>query len=304
MQIIKVDHLTKDYGHHRGVFDISFEIKEGEVFGFLGPNGAGKTTAIRQMLGFIYPDSGNIVIGGKEVKKSYYEINADIGYLPGEINFPEGMTGIEFIKWCAELRGLPDLTRSYELIDRFHLKNADKAMNRMSKGMKQKVGIVCAFMHNPSVYILDEPTSGLDPLMQQTFIDLIREEKHKGKTVLMSSHMFPEIEKTCDRTAIIKNGEIVATVSLADILKANHKTYKIKFLVAGESEKFVAAETFEYAEVNHEKNRLKIHIDDSDINRLLLSMTKYKVAYLSEIKMTLEDYFMHFYEMENGGEEQ
>lgn len=184
MQVIQVEHLTKDYGHHRGVFDISFGISKGEVFGFLGPNDAGKTTTIRQMLGFIYLDSGTITIGGKNVKYAYDKINADIGYLPGEINFPEGMTGIEFIKWCAELRGLTDLRRAYELIDRFHLKNADKAMNRMSKGMKQKVGIVCAFMHAPSVYILDEPTSGLDPLMQQTFIDLIREEKRKGKTIL------------------------------------------------------------------------------------------------------------------------
>ena len=303
MQVIQVEHLTKDYGHHRGVFDISFDISKGEVFGFLGPNGAGKTTTIRQMLGFIYPDSGTITIGGKNVKYAYDKINADIGYLPGEINFPEGMTGIEFIKWCAELRGLTDLRRAYELIDRFHLKNADKAMNRMSKGMKQKVGIVCAFMHTPSVYILDEPISGLDPLMQQTFIDLIREEKRKGKTILMSSHMFPEIEKTCDRTAIIKSGKIAATVSMADILKSHNKPYKVKFAAAGESRRFVAAEVFEFAEVNHEKNRLKIQVDDSDINRLLSALAQYKVAYLSEVKMTLEDYFMHFYEMENGGED-
>lgn len=302
MQKIKVDHLTKDYGHHRGVFDVSFAINEGEVFGFLGPNGAGKTTTIRQILGFIYPDSGEIFIDGKNVETDYYEINAKIGYLPGEINFPEGMTGLEFIKFNAELRGLTDLTRAYDLIERFDLKNADKPMKRMSKGMKQKIGIVCAFMHDPSVYILDEPTSGLDPLMQHTFIELVREEKEKGKTVLMSSHMFPEIEKTCDRTAIIKNGEIVATVNMSDIQKSHQKTYKIKFSEPGESKKFKKAENFDYAEVNHAKNRVKIHIDDSDINRLVAVLSKYKLAYVSEIKMTLEEYFMHFYESENGGE--
>lgn len=301
MQMVRVDHLTKDYGNHRGVFDISFEIQKGEVFGFLGPNGAGKTTTIRQMLGFIYPDNGSIAMNGKSVRTEYDKINADIGYLPGEINFPEGMGGTEFIKWNAEIRGLSDLTRAHELIERFHLKNADSDMKRMSKGMKQKIGIVCAFMHDPLIYILDEPTSGLDPLMRQTFIELIQEEKRKGKTVLMSSHMFPEIEKTCDRTAIIKNGEIITTVSMADIQKSHHKTYKVKFADAEESRRFEQSESFRYAEVNHEKHRLKIQEDDEDINHLIAALSHYKVEYLSEIKLTLEEYFMHFYEGEIGG---
>ena len=301
MEMVQVSHLTKDYGNHRGVFDVSFEIGRGEVFGFLGPNGAGKTTTIRQMLGFIHPDSGEIQIDGMPVRTRYDRINANIGYLPGEINFPEGMGGTEFIKWSAELRGLHDLTRAHELIDRFQLKNADSDMKRMSKGMKQKIGIVCAFMHDPLVYILDEPTSGLDPLMQQTFIELVQEEKAKGKTVLLSSHMFPEIEKTCDRTAIIKNGEIVTTVSLADIQKSHHKTYKVKFADAEESRRFEKAERFRYAEVNHEKHRLKVQVDDTEINAFIAALSQYRLEYISEIKMTLEEYFMHYYEAENGG---
>ena len=230
MAIISIKDITKDYGNDRGVFDVSFNIKKGEVFGFLGPNGAGKTTTIRQMLGFIHPDKGKIYIDGKLVKNNYYLTNDKIGYLPGEINFPEGMKGTEFIKWTAELRGLHDLDRAYKLIDILNLKNADSDVKRMSKGMKQKIGIICAFMHEPEILILDEPTSGLDPLMQEAFIELVLEAKENGTTVLMSSHMFSEIEKTCDRTAIIRNGRITAIVDMNDISKSVHKEYKIKFI--------------------------------------------------------------------------
>lgn len=295
MNIIQIQNITKDYGNDRGVFDVSFEIEKGEVFGFLGPNGAGKTTTIRQILGFIYPDKGQVMIDGKKVCDRYYETNAQIGYLPGEINFPDGMKGLEFIRFVAELRGYKDLSKAHQLIDLLDLKNADSEVKRMSKGMKQKIGIVCAFMHNPDILILDEPTSGLDPLMQEVFIDLVKEEKKRGKTVLMSSHMFPEIEKTCDRTAIIRGGRITAVVDMADIAKSKHKVYKIKFKSHGESQRF-GQEDFAFAEINHEKNRVRVKIDDKEINRLIQVLSKYDVQYISEVKQTLEDYFMHFYE--------
>lgn len=294
-KLIEIDHITKDYGNDRGVFDVTLEIGCGEVFGFLGPNGAGKTTTIRQILGFISPDKGQITINGKPVQKRYYETNAQIGYLPGEINFPEGMKGMELIHWIAELRGMDGLGRAPEIIDLFQLKNADSDVKRMSKGMKQKIGIVCAFMHDPSILVLDEPTSGLDPLMQEAFIELVREEKRRGKTVLMSSHMFPEIEKTCDQTAIIRNGRIVTVVRMSDIQKSSHKEYKIKFRTMEDSRRF-AMERFQFSEVAPEKCRVKVKVDDEEINRLLQMLTHYDVQYLSEIKQTLEDYFMHYYD--------
>ena len=295
MGIISIQNLTKDYGNERGVFDVTFDIQKGEVSGFLGPNGAGKTTTIRQMLGFIHPDSGTVTIEGKLVKDHYYETNGRIGYLPGEIYFPDGMKGTEFIRWTAELRGLRSLDRAHELIKLLDLKNADSDMKRMSKGMKQKIAIVCAFMHDPDILILDEPTSGLDPLMQETFIELVKDAKRRGKTVLMSSHMFSEIEKTCDRTAIIRNGRIITIVDMDDISKSVHKTYKIKFFSPQDSERF-AKESFSFSEVNPDKSRVKVRIDDKDINALIRALSGYQVRYISEEKQTLEDYFMHFYE--------
>lgn len=292
---ITIQHLTKDYGNDRGVFDVSFEIQKGEVFGFLGPNGAGKTTTIRQILGFINPDQGSVTIDGKLVQDNYYQTNANIGYLPGEIYFPDGMKGTEFIRWNAELRGLKNLDWAHELIEMLNLKNIDSDVKRMSKGMKQKIGIICAFMHDPDILILDEPTSGLDPLMQETFIQLVQDAKQRGKTVLMSSHMFPEIEKTCDRTAIIRNGRIITIVDMDDISKSAHKTYKIKFQTRQESERF-SKENFQFAEVNPGKSRVKVEINDKDIGKLIKTLTGYQVRYLSEEKQTLEDYFMHFYE--------
>ena len=150
-------------------------------------------------------------------------------------------------------------------------------------------------MHDPEILILDEPTSGLDPLMQEAFIGLIREEKKRGKTILMSSHMFPEIEKTCDRTAIIRNGRIVAVVDMADIQKSSHKEYKIKFKTPADSYRF-AKEAFTFSEVNHEKTRVRVKIDDTEMNRLIVVLAAYDVRYISEVKQTLEDYFMHFYD--------
>lgn len=292
---ISIHNLTKDYGNDRGVFNVSFDIQKGEVFGFLGPNGAGKTTTIRQILGFIHPDKGTVKIDDQLVQENYFKTNAGIGYLPGEIYFPDGMKGTEFIRWNAELRGLRSLDRAQELTEMLNLKNIDSDVKRMSKGMKQKIGIICAFMHDPDILILDEPTSGLDPLMQETFIELVQDAKRRGKTVLMSSHMFSEIEKTCDRTAIIRNGRIVTIVDMADISKSVHKTYKIKFFTREDSERF-AKEPFTFSEINPEKSRIKVKIDDKDIGALLRALTGYSVRYLSEEKQTLEDYFMHFYE--------
>ncbi|MCI6908678.1 MAG: ABC transporter ATP-binding protein [Clostridiales bacterium] len=301
MKAIQIENITKDYGNGRGVFNVSFAIERGEVFGFLGPNGAGKTTTIRQMLGFIRPDSGRVLIEGKNVAGKYYETNAHIGYLPGEISFPDGMRGMEFLRWCAELRGMHDLGRASRLIELLKLKNADSDVKRMSKGMKQKIGIVCAFMHDPDILIPDEPTSGLDPLMQEAFIGLIRDEKKRGKTVLMSSHMFPEIEKTCDRTAIIRNGKIAAVVDMADIQKSSRKEYKIKFRTQADCCRF-AKESFAFSEVNPEKTRVRVKIDDAEINRLIRTLAGFDIRYISEVKQTLEDCFMRFYDSGAGSE--
>ena len=198
--IIEIDHITKDYGNGRGVFDISFQVKKGEVLGFLGPNGAGKTTTIRQLMGFLRPDSGSVQILGMDCFHDAHKIAGSLGYLPGEIAFIDAMTGIKFIRFIANMKGMKDLGRAPELMERFEL-NPSAKIKKMSKGTKQKIGIICAFMQDPDILLLDEPTSGLDPLMQNEFIDLILEEKERGKTILLSSHIFEEVERTCDRAA-------------------------------------------------------------------------------------------------------
>ena len=225
--IISVNGLTKDYGNNQGVFDISFEVAKGEVFGFLGPNGAGKTTTMRQLLGFIKSDHGNCEILGLECWENPDEIQKHIGYVAGEIAMPDNMTGQELIEFVGKLRNIK-LKRAKELCKYFDI-NPNKKIKRMSKGMKQKIALVLAFMHDPEIILLDEPTSGLDPLMQEKFCDLILQEKERGKTIILSSHIFNEVEKTCDRVMIIKEGKIITEVNMKDIDKKKPEFVITKF---------------------------------------------------------------------------
>lgn len=227
MNVLQIDHLTRDYGNGKGIFDVSFNVGEGEVFGFLGPNGAGKTTTIRHLMGFIRPKEGFCRIDGKDCWKARAEIQQHLGYIPGEINFFDDMSGREFLRFMARYRQIPAENRQKELLERFEL-NPKGKIKKMSKGMKQKLGIVAALMHDPQILILDEPTSGLDPLMQNLFIQLIAEEKARGKTILLSSHMFEEVERTCDRIGIIRQGRMVAIDSV-DTLRSRHlRTYTVR----------------------------------------------------------------------------
>lgn len=180
MEMIQVEHLTKDYGFNRGVFDVSFSVKKGEVFGFLGPNGAGKTTTIRHIMGFSKPQEGFIMVQGKDCWHCAPTIQKELGYLPGELAFPANMTGIQFIDHMAKLRNLNDYTMTNYLLKKFELDPSGN-LKRMSLGMKRKLAIVTAFMHDPEILILDEPTSGLDPIMQERFIEFILEEKNVKK---------------------------------------------------------------------------------------------------------------------------
>ena len=226
MNVIQIEKLTRDYGGGKGIFDVSFQVERGEVFGFLGPNGAGKTTTIRHLMGFIRPQAGSCTINGADCWKESSRIQRNLGYIPGEISFFDDMTGTEFLAFTAKYRGLSGVTREQELLERFEL-NPKGKIKKMSKGMKQKIGIVAAFMHDPEVLILDEPTSGLDPLMQSRFVELIAEEKQRGKTILLSSHMFEEVERTCDRIGIIRQGKLAAVDSV-DALRHRHlRAYRV-----------------------------------------------------------------------------
>ena len=295
MSIIKVEHVTKDYGQERGIFDVSFEIKQGEVFGFLGPNGAGKTTTIRHLMGFIKAQEGALSINGKDCWKSAAIIKREIGYLPGELAFPKSMTGDQFIEFMAKERQISDLSRTEELKKTFELDTSER-IKEMSLGTKRKLAGVAAFMHNPQILILDEPTSGLDPVMQERFIQFILNEKSEGKTILLSSHIFSEVEATCDRIAIIKEGQLVSTIEANDLKRNTNKAFKIEFTTFQDYQMFLTQTTFMISIKRPEQNQIKLNLTDEKLQQLFTELSEVEVQFISEIKFTLEDYFMDFYD--------
>ena len=288
-EVITAENLTKDYGQGRGIFDLNFSIKKGETFGFVGTNGSGKTTTIRHIMGFIKPQKGSVKVLGKDAWHSSCEIKKDVSYIPGEIAFPDLKDGITFLKNQAELLGLKSLDYANYLIKKLQL-DPSANLKRMSKGMKQKTAIVAALMSDKDILILDEPTTGLDPLMRETFIELIFEQKAKGKTILMSSQMFDELELTCDRVALIYNGMIVDIADVNELKSSTLRTYKIEFLQKTDYQKF---KRLSYKIVRDQKqyNQVTIQIDDSKINRLFKTLKNYKLKFISEIKFNLEKHF-------------
>lgn len=290
MDIIKINNLTKDYGNKKGIFNVNISIKKGEVFGFLGPNGAGKTTTIRNLMGFIRPDSGTCSILGMDCFKESEKIKEKLGYLAGEIAFFDDLTGIKLLNFLADMKGIKDKRKMNELIERFELDPRGK-VKKMSKGMKQKIGIISAFMSNAEVFILDEPTSGLDPLMQNRFVDLVLEEKKKGKTILMSSHIFEEIEKTCDRTAIIRNGKIVAIEDMDSLSKKRNKTYIISLSDKNEVEK-IKKDNFNIKNIDGLNVSIAVK---NDISEFLKNVSKYKISDMNIKTESLEEIFLHYY---------
>lgn len=290
--MIAIEHLTRDYGEGRGIFDLSLRVKHSEVFGYLGPNGAGKTTTIRHLMGFLTPKKGTCAIDGLDCFKQAAEIKEFLGYLPGEIAFFDSMTGVEFLNFMAEMRGMKDRAKMEKLIRFFDL-NPKGKIRKMSKGTKQKLGLVSAFMHDPEVLILDEPTSGLDPLMQNRFIRLVLNEKKKGTTILMSSHSFEEVERTCDRVGIIRAGELVALDSVAALKAERHKIYRVSFATAREAADF-AARCTGTRQLREHPHLVEVRVAGS-MDGFLKMLTGYHIMELDTVSQDLEDIFMQYY---------
>lgn len=283
--------LTKLFANGKGIADVSFNVARGEVFGFLGPNGAGKSTTIRHIMGFMRPDRGSVAVNGLDVSHQG-DVQKLIGYLPGEIAFLEGMTGRSFLAFLSRMQKVDSSAKRARLIDRLQF-DADTPIRKLSKGMKQKVGIVAAFMHDPELIILDEPTSGLDPLMQQTFIELVLEEKANGTTFLMSSHSFPEIERTCDRAAIIKDGRMVAVNDIHELVTMQRKLVAIVFEHAEDARRFAASGRLPVD--SREGNRVTVAVQGS-YNDLIQEAAQFKIRSLDVTAQNLEQIFMHYYD--------
>lgn len=288
MSVISIRNLTKDYGNHKGVFDVSFEVHQGEVLGFLGPNGSGKTTTIRHLMGFMKQNQGQVFINGRDCFLESQYVQNEVGYLPGEIAFMDDMTGDEFIRFMAEMKNIKDMSRAYELMNFLEL-DASGKIKKMSKGMKQKIGLVIAFMQDTPILILDEPTSGLDPLMQNKFVELIQKSKKEGKTIFMSSHIFEEVEKTCDRVVMIKDGEIVAVENIESLKNNKYKHYDIVF-----NDEKDAIEFQEKYECVRDSQKVSM-VWKKDINLLIKELSHYHINDLTTRAQSLEEIFLHYY---------
>lgn len=294
--VIRVNNLTKDYGQGRGIFDVNLDIPQGQVFGYIGTNGSGKTTTIRHLMGFVKPDRGDAFIKGKNTWRNSTEIMNYVSYVPGEIAFPSLATGTDFLRLQAEYLGIHDFTYMNHVISMLQL-DPSANLKRMSKGMKQKTAIVAALMGDREILILDEPTTGLDPLMRDSFLELIREEKAKGRTIFMSSHIFEEIEDVCDQVAMIKDGRLIDIVNLWDLRHWKTKTFDITFSTREDYEHFLSGWK-QIKTLNPDSLFCQVEMPVSDIKQLLYTLKDCSVATLREEHITLNQYFIQTYASE------
>jgi ABC-2 type transport system ATP-binding protein len=292
---IHINNLTKYYGSTRGIEKLSLEVKSGEIFGFLGPNGAGKTTTIRCMMNTLLPTEGEIKINGEVVSRRNPTIREKIGYVPGELALPEYYTVNEFLNYIEAMRGKP-AARRQEIIDRFDLNsNLNKKIGALSKGNKQKLGIVSAFMNDPDVLIMDEPTAGLDPLLQQEVYKLLLESKKEGKTLFMSSHNLEEVQRVCDRVGIVNDGFLISIEEISDLNKDVPRILEARLRNPDETRLNEFGERLLEFRKHDNFIRLLIRMEDSikDNIGILLAMDPEELIYPPA---SLEEFFLQFYE--------
>ncbi len=287
MDVIKTAKLTKYYGKARGIIDLDLTVEQGEFFGFIGPNGAGKSTTIRTLLGLIAPTSGSAMIFGKDVTKQCKTILQNIGYLPSEALFYQGMKVKDVLKLSADLRKKDCTAESKLLCERLQL-DVSRKIDELSFGNRKKVAIVCALQHRPDLLVLDEPTGGLDPLMQKEFFDILRERNKEGATILLSSHILSEIQRNCTRAAIIRDGRIVACNSV-DLLS---KTSARRITVQG----VVNLEQLNGVRDKKESEDSVSFLYNGDMNSLLRTLSAGRVNDLTVTEPDLEEVFLHYYE--------
>lgn len=293
MNVIEIKNLTKYYGKSRGIIDVSFNVEEGEIFGFIGPNGAGKSTTIRTLLSLIYPTSGSATIFSKDCIEFAPEIAREVGYLPSEVFYYDKMKVIDLLKYAASFYKKDCGKRIKELAEIMDL-DLKKRIDDLSFGNKKKVGIVQGLLHEPKLIILDEPTSGLDPLMQQRFFDLLLEENRKGVTILLSSHVLSEVQRLCSRVAIIKDGKIIRLEKISVLKEHNYKNFKI------EMKEDIGSDYFELGGINNLEIRGKkvSFLFKGNINLIMKKLAGVEIANILIEEPSLEEIFIHYYEKE------
>jgi len=290
--IIKTANLTKIYGKTVGIKSLNLEVYPGEIFGFLGPNGSGKTTTINLMLDLIRPSAGYTNIFGLDSHKNGKKIRSRTGYIPGEPGFYEKMTGRQYLNFFAGLKGKKCKGRIEELAEIFFQVKLDRKIKAYSRGMKQLVCIIQAFMGDPDLYILDEPTTNLDPLMNLRFYELLEEERKRGKTVFLSSHMLGEVERLCNRVCIIRNGEIAALESIEQLREKMRKTIEISFTEPVNPDKLNVEGVLS---VKKEDHRYILQVGGR-LNPVLARLSEFPIKTFDYHKMTLEEIFWEYFE--------
>ena len=286
--VVEIKNLTKFYGKIVGIENLTLSVKKGEIFGFLGPNGAGKTTTIRTLLGYLKPTAGEAFILGKNIVDSIVDIKREVGYIPGDLNLYNHLNGKQFLDYFSSLRNtemslLDDLLKIFDV-------PLDRKIKGYSKGMKQKLGIIQAFMDDPDIVIMDEPTSGLDPLLQQKFYDFLNSQKKKGRTMFFSSHVLSEVDKICDRIGIIRNGNLVALEDVETLKSKMGK--KIKVRIKENPEKFNGPDNMII------KDGWIEFVTNDDVDYWIKKLSEYTVIDLDINEFSLEDIFIHYYEGE------
>ena len=291
--VIVIDQLKKSYGKIRAVRGISMSVERGEIFGFLGPNGAGKTTTIRCMLDVIRPSAGKISVLGMDAQRDALALHQHIGYLPGEVRLPMQMTGKQVINYFSRLQSREPVLLN-DLVARFDVE-IKRPMKGYSKGMRQKIGIVLAFMCDPEVLILDEPTSGLDPLLQKTFHELLLEEQARGRTIFMSSHIMSDVEKVCQRVAVIRSGELVAVEEVEKLREKAGQRVTVEFGDAVTGEELARIPGLSIVSKNNNNSSYLFNIRGS-MDPLIKALSRHEVVRLNAEEAPLEEVFLKFYE--------
>jgi ABC-2 type transport system ATP-binding protein len=295
--MIEVESLTKSYGTKRGIANVTFQVEEGEVFGFLGPNGAGKTTTIRLLMALLHADAGSARIAGLDCWEKSVEIKRLIGYMPGEPALDPNLTGGQILEYFAHLRGGVDQAYLKQLVERFELDTSRK-FRQYSTGNKRKVVLIQAFMHKPRLLILDEPTSGLDPLNQQEFDRMVKDARDEGRTVFLSSHVLSEVEKTCSRVGIIRDGSLVRIGDVAEVKAIKRYEITITFANAVPADSFKALDGVLEVEALTHGHGVRLTMQ-GPADAVIKAAARYPVVSLASYEPSLEDIFLRYYEGDN-----
>ncbi len=294
--VIQADNLTKYYGSTRGIENLSLQVEAGEIFGFLGPNGAGKTTTIRLALDFIRPTTGSLQVLGLDPRRDVQEVHRRVGYLPSELALYDGLTGGEFLRYFASLRGGVDWRFVDELVERLGA-GLSQPMRALSTGNKHKIGLIEAFMHRPELLILDEPTSGLDPLIRQEFQQLVSEARDRGQTIFLSSHVLPEVERVCDRVGIVRNGTLVAVEHVGALKARALRRLEIHFATPVPAEAFAGLPGVRDVTVEDSAVRCEV---TGTVDAVIKAAAQFEVVNVVSHEPSLEEVFLAYYE---GGDE-